>query len=191
MANNHIDFRTEGFTELERVIRELGQVPRKVARAAARAGGKEELDAARRFAPVGYGNQHKLERFSITVNGKKLKKARLNSLGTIGQTGLLKRGIANAEENSGSVNSGKAAFDIRMDKAMTDLFVRVAKNGKRYFYPASMEYGFAGPGRGGSKEKVFKPIHFLRDSADSNTTAIHTAMEKKALEAIDKILDSR
>lgn len=187
MTQNNIDFRTEGFQELERVIAELGQVPRKVARATARAGGKVELDAARRFAPVGEGWQHKIRRFK---DGNGNRSAELLAQGTYGQTGLLKRGIINGEENSGANDSSKAAFDVRMDKALTPYFIRIS-NGKRYYYPASMEYGFAPKGKGGSKEKVFAGYHFMRDAADANSEAIHRAMEQKAIEAIDKILESR
>jgi hypothetical protein len=188
LVGNHIDFRTEGFQELERVIARLGtEVPRKVSRAAARAGGKAELDFARLKAPVGHGWQHKIRRYK-DEDGK--HRAELLSQGTYGITGLLLKGIINAEENSGATNPNKAAFDIRMDKTLTPFFIRKVGD-KRYYYPASMEYGFAGKGKGGTKQKVFAGYHFLRDSASEHSEFIHRQMEQKAVEGIDKILNSR
>jgi hypothetical protein len=183
LVGNHIDFRTEGFQDLERVIAQLGEVPRKVSRAVARAGGKAELDFARLNAPVGHGWQHKVRRYK-DENGD--HKAELLAQGTYGITGLLLRGIINAEENSGADNPNKAAFDVRMDKALTPYYIRLS-NGKRYYYPASMEYGFRGKG---SSEKVFPGYHFLKSSADEHSSFIHKTMEQKAIEAIDKILNS-
>jgi hypothetical protein len=181
----HLEFRTSGFERLIEVMEELGEeVPRKVSRAAARAGGKAELDFARLNAPVGHGWQHKIRRYK-DEDGK--HRAELQAQGTYGITGLLLRGIQNAEENSGATNPNKAAFDVRMDKTLTPYYIRIS-NGKRYYYPASMEYGFRGKN---SSQKVFSGYHFLKDSATEHSEFIHKQMEEKAIEGIEKVLNRR
>jgi hypothetical protein len=42
-----------------------------------------------------------------------------------------------------------------------------------------MEYGFAGRGKGGTKQKVFAGYHFLRDSASEHSEFIHRANGSK------------
>ena len=37
---------------------------------------------------------------------------------------------------------GRIMMDVWMDPAKNDLFVKYSKKGKRYYYPASQEYGF-------------------------------------------------
>lgn len=44
------------------------------------------------------------------------------------------------EENS--KYPGKIVRQVYMDAGMNDTFVKVTKNGKRYYYPASQEFGF-------------------------------------------------
>jgi hypothetical protein len=73
---------------------------------------------------VGQGWQHKIRRYK-DEDGK--HRAELLSQGTYGITGLLLRGIINAEENSGADNPNKAAFDIRMDKTLTPYYIRKVK----------------------------------------------------------------
>lgn len=71
-------------------------------------------------------------------------------------TGLMYRIRTNAPYRSGALQSGlmvapgrektavpgKVVNDIVFDRAMNDTFVKMSKSGKRYYYPASQEYGF-------------------------------------------------
>lgn len=55
-------------------------------------------------------------------------------------SGDLKRGIILKRERR--TKPGKAVYDVEMNPAMNDVFVKVSKDGKRSYYPASQEYGF-------------------------------------------------
>jgi hypothetical protein len=54
--------------------------------------------------------------------------------------GDLRRGLVLKRERSKV--PGKAVYDVTMDPAMNDVFVKTSKDGKRSYYPASQEYGF-------------------------------------------------
>lgn len=58
------------------------------------------------------------------------------------KTGALKRGII--AKITWNKNKSKAFSAIMMDPAMNDVFVKNTKTGKRYYYPASIEYGHKG-----------------------------------------------
>ena len=62
------------------------------------------------------------------------------------RTGDLRRGIVRLELGrhglEQSKNPGKAVGEIGMDPGLNDTFVKMTKDGKRYYYPASKEYGF-------------------------------------------------
>src|SRR5690554_6089105 len=55
-------------------------------------------------------------------------------------TGALKQGIILKGERTRT--RGKKVYDVMMDPAKNDIFVKMTKDGKRYYYPASQEYGF-------------------------------------------------
>jgi HK97 gp10 family phage protein len=55
-------------------------------------------------------------------------------------SGNLKQGIVMKRERR--TKQGKAVFDVMMDPAKNDQFVKMSKDGKRSYYPASQEYGF-------------------------------------------------
>lgn len=57
-------------------------------------------------------------------------------------SGDLRRGIIVSPAPERSKNSGKIVYDIYFDASMNDNFVKITKEGKRYYYPASQEYGF-------------------------------------------------
>jgi hypothetical protein len=53
--------------------------------------------------------------------------------------GFLKKGIKMKVERR---KSGKKVYYLCMDSDMNDIFVKTARSGERYYYPASQEYGF-------------------------------------------------
>lgn len=93
------------------------------------------------------------------------------------KSGALRKGIKLKKERSRT--KGKAVFDVAMDPKKNDLFVKEA-NGKRYYYPASMEYGFKL--RGGGKREGF---HFLKSSADENTNQVERTMIEELARRVD------
>lgn len=92
--------------------------------------------------------------------------------------GNLKRGIIMKRERSRV--KGKAVYDVMMDPAMNDVFVKISKDGKRSYYPASQEYGFL------TVNGSYVPgYRFLRRAIDDNVLQI----EKKVLETAGKAVD--
>lgn len=93
-------------------------------------------------------------------------------------SGDLKRGIILKRERSRV--KGKAVYDVMMDPGMNDVFVKISKDGKRSYYPASQEYGFL------TVDGGYVPgYRFLRRAIDDNKTVI----EKKVLETAGKAVD--
>ena len=58
------------------------------------------------------------------------------------RSGDLISGIIPSPWEEKSAYPGKIVRQVYMDSGMNDTFVKVTKNGKRYYYPASQEYGF-------------------------------------------------
>lgn len=76
------------------------------------------------------------------------------------RTGDLQSGIVASATAERSAAQGKVVFDVTFDAALNDKFVKLTKTGKRYYYPASQEYGF----RIGRTRR--KPgLYFMRDTA--------------------------
>lgn len=93
--------------------------------------------------------------------------------------GALRAGIVPSPGEERSATEGKVVYDVWMDPAMNDTFVRYA-NGKRYYYPASQEYGFR-TRSGGRKAGLY----FMRNTAVS----YYPAHEARVAQAVDKILE--
>lgn len=93
--------------------------------------------------------------------------------------GDLKAGIVMKGERKSK--AGKKVYDIGMDPKKNDLFVRTTKEGKRYYYPASMEFGFLKA----NGEKV-PGVHFLRDALINNAAQIEAKVIEKLTQLIDK-----
>lgn len=75
---------------------------------------------------------------------------------------------------------GKKVYQVSFKKAMNDTFVKISKDGKRSYYPASMEYGyFARNGR------YVPGYHYLRNSIEKNTKQI----EKTTVDVLAKEID--
>lgn len=75
--------------------------------------------------------------------------------------------------------NGNIVKYVWMDPGMNDTFVRSA-NGKRYYYPASQEYGFRT--RGGGRKGG---LYFMRNTAVS----YYPAHEARVAQAVNKILE--
>ena len=58
------------------------------------------------------------------------------------KSGALISGIIPSPWEENSKYPGKIVRQVYMDAEMNDTFVKVTKSGKRYYYPASQEYGF-------------------------------------------------
>lgn len=58
------------------------------------------------------------------------------------KSGDLIKGIVPSPWEENSAYPGKIVRQVYMDARMNDTFVKVTKSGKRYYYPASQEFGF-------------------------------------------------
>jgi len=78
---------------------------------------------------------------------------------------------------------GKAVQDIMMDPAKNDVFVKTTKDGKRYYYPASQEYGFL------TVDGRYVPGYaYLRRAIDNNAEQIERKILEVAGREVDKAL---
>lgn len=96
------------------------------------------------------------------------------------RTGALQSGLIVAPGREKTATPGKIVNDIVFDAAKNDTFVKISKSGKRYYYPASQEYGF----RIGRVRR--KPgLYYMR-----NTSAAYFPEHVQAISAgLDKILE--
>lgn len=141
-------FEIEGLKELEKTIRQLGQLPQKCVTPAAKKGATIALKSAREKAPWRYGD---------LANGIVLKGERLR-------------------------RRGKKVYQVTLDANKNDIFVKMTKDGKRYYYPASMEYGFI------TKDGGYVPgFHYLRDSIDDNKAEIERTVVNELAKRIDRL----
>lgn len=67
------------------------------------------------------------------------------------KTGTLKRGIV--AKITWDKKKSKAFAAAYMDPAMNDVFAKYAKDGRRFYYPSSMEYGTKNTGR--KNQRIF------------------------------------
>lgn len=93
--------------------------------------------------------------------------------------GDLQSGIIPSETAERSATPGKIVFDVMFDAKMNDKFVKISKAGKRYYYPASQEYGFR-IGRGRKKPGLY----YMRDTS-IEYFPIH---EKAVADGVERIL---
>ncbi len=95
-------------------------------------------------------------------------------------TGALEEGIILKGEKLRK--RGKKVYQVTMNPAMNDVFVKTTKDGKRYYYPASQEYGFI------TKDGGYVPgLHFLRDSIDDNKRKIEKTVVDELAKRIDRL----
>ena len=95
-------------------------------------------------------------------------------------SGDLESGIVLKAEKTRT--KGKKVYQTAMDKNKNDLFQKVSKSGKKYYYPASQEYGFR------TKNGGYVPgIHYLRDSLTNNASTIEKTIISNVITEIDKV----
>lgn len=100
-------------------------------------------------------------------------------------TGDLKKGIIMKGERR--VKLGKKVFDVTIDPAKNNVFVKTSADGtKRYYYPASQEYGFMTAGGG-----YIPGYRYMRKAIDDNARQIEEKVIEVAREDVDKVLRSR
>lgn len=58
------------------------------------------------------------------------------------KSGDLRSGIIPSPWQEKTAVPGKVVHEVYFDASMNDTFVKYSKSGKRYYYPASMEYGY-------------------------------------------------
>lgn len=96
------------------------------------------------------------------------------------RSGDLREGIKRSPDEERTSNPDKVVYDVYMDEKMNDTFVKMSKAGKRYYYPASQEYGF----RIGRVKR--KPgLYYMRTTAEDYTAA-HA---QRVSEGVDEILE--
>lgn len=95
-------------------------------------------------------------------------------------TGELKRGIIRKPEKRRKL--GKRIVQIVFSAHMNDVFVKTSKEGKRAYYPASIEYGFRTKGGG-----YVPGEYFMRSSADEVKQVAMKKMVDVLAEEIDKL----
>lgn len=76
---------------------------------------------------------------------------------------------------------GKKVYQVTFDRKMNDIFVKMSADGtKRYYYPASMEYGFI------TVDGGYVPgYRFMKESMESNARQI----EKTTVDVLSKEID--
>lgn len=144
----------EGIDGLIQMITDFGKLPVKTVKKAARSGIQIAYLSARHFAPV--------------------------------DTGQLRRGLKIVGERSKRM--GKKTFQVTFDRAKNDIFAKYGsenpENGirKRYYYPASQEYGFQTV-----NGRYIPGYNYLRKSIEVNDNRIEKTMIDVLIEEIEKL----
>lgn len=95
-------------------------------------------------------------------------------------SGALKKGLTVKKERSRT--KGKAVFDVVPSAKKNSIFVKES-GAKRYYYPASMEFGFRGKKSG---EKVYQGRHYLLKGLTNNAAEVERVVIKVLTERIDQ-----
>ena len=98
-------------------------------------------------------------------------------------TGELKRGIVLRRGKFRRRVPGRAVYNVMMDPAKNHIFVKETKDGKRYYYPTSQEYGFMTV-----DGKYIPGYRFMRRAIDDNEEKIRRSVLEVALKEVDKAL---
>jgi len=97
------------------------------------------------------------------------------------EEGNLKRGLVLKRERSRV--KGKAVYQVTFDSAMNNVFVKVSKDGKRSYYPASQEYGYL------TVDGRYIPgYRYMRRSAEDNGSTAERKMLEVAGKAVEKAM---
>lgn len=97
------------------------------------------------------------------------------------RSGALVSGLIVAPGKERSSVHGKVVNDIVFDAAMNDTFVKMSKAGKRYYYPASQEYGFRI-----SRGRRVPGLYYMRNTA----AAYYPEHEEAVIESTMEILEA-
>ena len=97
-------------------------------------------------------------------------------------SGDLRRGIVASPWVEQSAKPGKIVKEVYFTHTMSDVFVKYSRNGTRYYYPASQEYGFFVENRVGHHRHI-DGKYFMRDSSIEFAPAFE-ADGRKLLEGI-------
>lgn len=100
------------------------------------------------------------------------------------KSGALISGIVPSPWEEKSKYPGKIVRQVYMDAEMNDTFVKVTKRGKRYYYPASQEFGFRIANRSGKRVKRVPGKYFMQNTFISYVPVFSQDAEK----LIDEVL---
>jgi len=93
--------------------------------------------------------------------------------------GKLKKGIILKRERR--TKPGKTVYDVMMDPAMNDEFVKISAEGERSYYPSSQEYGWI------TESGRYVPgYRYLRKSVEDNARQIEKKIVDEAIKAAEK-----
>lgn len=96
------------------------------------------------------------------------------------RSGDLQRGLMVAPGREKTAVPGKIVNDIVFDRAMNDTFVKMSRSGKRYYYPASQEYGFRTV-----RGKRVPGLYYMRDTS----AAFYSEHEENIVESVLDMLE--
>lgn len=96
------------------------------------------------------------------------------------RSGDLRSGIIQLPGKEKTSVFGKVVSDIVIDAGMNETFVKYTKDGTRYYYPASQEYGFR-IGRG----KRVPGLYYMRNTA----MAYYAAHEENVVQGVMDMLE--
>ena len=98
------------------------------------------------------------------------------------RSGALRSGLIVAPGREKSKAYGKVVNDIVFNAAMNNTFVKMSKAGKRYYYPASQEYGF----KIGRRRRV-PGLYYMRDAAAAYYALHEEAVVAKTIEILEAL----
>lgn len=102
------------------------------------------------------------------------------------RTGDLISGIIPSPWEEKSQYPGKIVRQVYMDARMNDTFVKVSKNGTRYYYPASQEFGFRIANRTGSRVKRVPGKYFMKNTFDDYVPSFISDVHKLVEKVVDE-----
>lgn len=102
------------------------------------------------------------------------------------RTGDLIFGIIPSPWEEKSQYPGKIVRQVYMDARMNDTFVKVSKNGTRYYYPASQELGFRIANRTGSQVKRVPGKYFMKNTFVDYVPSFNSDVQKLMEAVLDE-----
>lgn len=101
------------------------------------------------------------------------------------KSGALRAGVVPSPWEEASRSPFKVGRQVYMDHRMNNTFVKTRKDGKRYYYPASQEYGFRVHSGHNAMRKV-PGRYFMRTARNDSSTAFASDMEEFVQEVISE-----